>query len=70
VVPFGHALFEHMVEGIACPGASARVLVLPALDAGDDALLAAVDAALAARIADPAYFRAPGEAFHLRLPGA
>jgi hypothetical protein len=46
VVPFGHALFEHMVEGLACPRASARVIALspilehgiPLLDAIDDAL--------------------------------
>jgi hypothetical protein len=58
------------VEGIACPGASARVLVLPELPASEDALLAAVDTALAAHIADPAYFRAADEAFHVRLEGA
>ena len=68
VVPFGHALFEHMIEGVACPGASARVLILPELPADDDALLALVDAALAERIADPTHFRTTGEAFHLRLP--
>jgi hypothetical protein len=70
LVPFGHALFEHMVEGIACPGASARVLVLPELPASEDALIAAVDAALAAHIADPSCFRAADEAFHVRLEGA
>jgi hypothetical protein len=68
VVPFGHALFEHMVEGMACPGASARVLALPELPQTDAALLTWVDAALAERIADPEHFRATDEAFHLRLP--
>jgi Protein of unknown function (DUF3025) len=67
VVPFGHALFEHMVEGLPCPGASARVLALPELPADDDALLGLVDAAFARCLGDPTRFRASREAFHLRL---
>jgi hypothetical protein len=67
VVPFGHALFEHLVEGVACPGGSARLLAFAELPASDAALLAAVDRALAAEIARPDRFLETREAAHLRL---
>lgn len=67
VVPFGHALFEHMIEEVPCPGASARVLPFEALPCADDALLRAVDVALAAELARADRFSTASEALHLRL---
>lgn len=67
LVPFGHALFEHMVEGVPCPGASARVAVLPSLTRGADDLLAVLDRAVSGLLTDPARFCAPREAMHVRL---
>lgn len=66
VVPFGHALFEHLVEGVTCPGATARVLPMDSLTP-DAALLEAVDIALARRLRDESDFLHPSEAQHLRL---
>jgi hypothetical protein len=67
LVPFGHALFEHMVEGLPCPGTSARILVLPSIAEDSLALLRLIDEALAYRLADRRCFQAPREAAHLRL---
>ncbi len=67
VVPFGHALLEHLVTRRPCPGASAHVLTCSALPDDGTALLRALDAALAARLQDPRYFNAPAQALHLRL---
>jgi hypothetical protein len=67
VVPFGHALFEHMIEGLPCPGASACVLGLPSIFGSSRDLLRCIDDALALRLADPRQFRTPRQAMHLRL---
>jgi hypothetical protein len=67
VVPFGHALFEHLVEGLRCPGGFTRVLELPSLALSDAQLLAAVDERLAALLADRDQLRSPSEGGHLRL---
>jgi hypothetical protein len=67
VIPFGHALFEHMVEGLVCPGGSARIVALDAIAGTDACLLDAADDALAKALADPASFSAPRQANHLRL---
>jgi hypothetical protein len=67
VVPFGHALFEHLVEGVPCPGASARVLAFDDITADDGSLLAAIDGALAAELENGARFLRPREAAHVRL---
>jgi Protein of unknown function (DUF3025) len=67
LVPFGHALFEHMVEGLPCPGGSARVVALDAMPREPEPLLAAVDRALASELAREARFMRRAEAAHLRL---
>ncbi len=67
VVPFGHALFEHLVEGLRCPGGSTRMLEIDDVSVADGALLAEVDARLGALLEDPARFLAPREGAHLRL---
>jgi DUF3025 family protein len=66
-VPFGHALFEHLVEGIACPGGGTRVIELERLPRDDAALVRAVDAGLCALLEDPAWFRSPAEHLPLRF---
>jgi hypothetical protein len=67
VVPFGHALFEHMVEGLPCPRASARVIVLTDIPGQSMRLLDAIDDALACQLADPSQFCTPREGKDLRL---
>jgi hypothetical protein len=69
VVPFGHALFEHMVEGLPCPRASARVVALPEIPRQAIPLLDAIDDALACQLADPSQFCTPQEGKDLRLQG-
>jgi len=67
VVPFGHALFEHVVEGLRCPGGSTQIIQLAALGGSDAQLLRALDGELTALLADPSYFTTPRQAAHLRL---
>jgi hypothetical protein len=67
VVPFGHALFEHMVEGLPCPRASARVVALTDIPGQAVPLLHAIDDALARQLADPSQFRTPHESKDLQL---
>jgi hypothetical protein len=67
VVPFGHALFEHMVEGIACPGATARIIAFDTQPPRGTALLHALDHALADKLGDPQEFLMPSKGRHLRL---
>jgi hypothetical protein len=66
LVPYGHALFEHMVEGLPW-GASTRVVVVDVPLADDAALIDAVDAALARELARADRFLTNREAFHLKL---
>jgi hypothetical protein len=66
-VPFGHALFEHLVEGLVCPGGGTRVLLLDPLPDDDSTLLDAVDLGLCALLEDPGCFVSPKEHFHLRF---
>lgn len=61
VVPFGHALFEHLLEGLRCPGGSTRVVRVDSATASDDALLASVDRGLADQLGDAEAFRSPRE---------
>lgn len=60
-VPFGHALYEHMVADLPCPLATPYVI---ALDELEDAhgLLAELDAALAHALVDPGEFLEPSSA--------
>jgi hypothetical protein len=67
VVPFGHALFEHLVEGLRCPGGFTQFVAVEHLAVSDGALLLQVDAALHGLLADPNCFRSPRAGSHLRL---
>lgn len=67
IVPFGHALFEHLVEGLRCPGGSTRILQCDSVAVSDAALLAEVDRQLAVSLANPSHFLTPRESAHVRL---
>jgi hypothetical protein len=69
IVPFGHALFEHLVEALVCPGGGTRVLALDPLPQDDHVLLDAVDIQLRAQLEDRSCFTSPKEHFHLRFNG-
>jgi hypothetical protein len=66
-IPFGHALFQHWIEGEVCPGAYGRALRLPELPRTLDALLAEADRALTEILLDPSAFLSPADGMHLRL---
>lgn len=59
IVPFGHALFEHLIEGLRCPGGCTQWIALSEVAAQRDRLLDAVDVALAAALCDPQRFVSP-----------
>ena len=67
VVPFGHALLEHLVEGLRCPGGFTQVIVVERVTVADEQLLAQLDRSLAASLADPGAFQSPRAGAHLRL---
>jgi hypothetical protein len=75
ILPFGHALYEHLVAGLPCPLAMPHVVVDHSAWRERDAVLRRVDRALAANLQNPAYFQAPARcrglslaAFHCTAP--
>ena len=65
VIPFGHALYEHLVAGLPCPYGAAHVVTLSDAQLaaqGNLALLDAVDLALSTALADPHAFLLPSTA--------
>lgn len=62
VVPFGHALYEHMVAGLVCPLGTACVVPLAAETIASDALLPALDLAFSGIVSDPSVFQLPSPA--------
>lgn len=67
LVPFGHALYEHLVEHLACPLGTLHVVPLRFRTLSEPALLAQLDAALAQDLAAPTQFREPSSARGLAL---
>ncbi len=67
VVPFGHALFEHLIEGLRCPGGCTQVVVISQLDAAHPRLLDAVDRALSEALTDTTRFVNPSQCGGLPL---
>ncbi|HEX5655566.1 MAG TPA: DUF3025 domain-containing protein [Polyangiales bacterium] len=63
VVPFGHALYEHMVAGAPCPLATVHVLQLPDPHDAD-----ALDRALAEALSAPTAFLVPSPERGVSLP--
>jgi Protein of unknown function (DUF3025) len=66
-VPFGHALPEHLVEGLPLPLGAPHVLALDFHGLANKALIDAVDLALSKDLAEPALFSAPSPARGLSL---
>jgi hypothetical protein len=67
IVPFGHAIFEHLVEGLRCPGGCTQVLAVSPFAPGSPGWLQRLDLQLSAAIEDPARFVSPRECAHVRL---
>jgi len=65
VVPFGHALYEHLVEGLRCPGGCTQLVVVEDLWA--EPFLRELDRALSHRLRDPAQLTSPRACGHVRL---
>jgi hypothetical protein len=65
VVPFGHALYEHLIEGLRCPGGCTQVVVVE--DLWSDDLLPALDRALHAKLTDPMQLTSPRTCGQIRL---
>jgi hypothetical protein len=66
-VPFGHALFEHLVEGLRCPGGCTQIIAVDRLWAAELELLRDLDRALAQALADPGRFCSTRECTHVQL---
>jgi hypothetical protein len=67
VVPFGHALFEHEIEGLRCPGGASLVMAVPQLWADTPTLLRGLDRALSSHLQDPMQFLSPRAYGQIRL---
>jgi hypothetical protein len=70
IAPFGHAVFEHMVEGLRCPGTLACLLELePGAARGGTPreTVSLVDRGLAEALGDPSRFGSPHELHRLEL---
>ena len=67
VVPFGHALFEHLVEGLRCPGGCTQIIEVPELWPHDPQFLNSLDQALSEHIAEPSNFTSPRTCGQIRL---
>lgn len=62
VVPFGHALYEHLVAGLPCPLATAHVIELEHTCRTARSLLSEVDSRLAAALSSASEFCEPSRA--------
>lgn len=67
IVPFGHALFEHLIEGLPCPEGASLILELDTLPHAPQMLHGAIDAQLARLFQDKRHFRSPQETTGLQL---
>jgi hypothetical protein len=65
VVPFGHALYEHLVAGLPCPLAMPHVI--PSTHAWDPTVRAHIDTELARALTDPSAFVEPARSKGLSL---
>ena len=67
VVPFGHALYEHLVEGLRCPGGCTQIIAVRELWAEPRALLQTIDRELAKRLKSRDLLCSPVECGQIRL---
>ena len=65
VVPFGHALYEHLIEGLRCPGGCTQVVILDDIWKPD--FLPALDRALSSKLQDPTQLTSPRACGQIRL---
>lgn len=67
VVPFGHALYEHLIEGLRCPGGCTQIIVVDALWADDGQFLRSLDRALASHLSAPEQMQSPVACGQIKL---
>ena len=67
VVPFGHALFEHLVEGLRVPGGCTQTVVVTEPLHDNPGFMSALDRALCACIGDAERFQSPRDCAQIRL---
>jgi hypothetical protein len=67
VIPFGHALYEHLVEGLRCPGGCTQIIAVSELWADTPALLHELDRELAKRLKSRDLLCSPAECGQIRL---
>ena len=67
VVPFGHALYEHLVEGLRCPGGCTQIIVMNELWADTSVFLRELDRKLAKRLKSRDLLCSPVECGQIRL---
>jgi hypothetical protein len=67
VVAFGHALYEHLVEGLRVPGGCTQIIVVDALWAEPTAFLHALDCALARHLQAPEQLCSPVTCGQIKL---
>jgi hypothetical protein len=67
VVPFGHALYEHWVEGLRCPGGCTQIIEVDALWTDTTVFLQTLDRALAAHLRSPAQLQSPVTCGQIKL---
>ena len=67
VVPFGHALYEHLVEGLRCPGGCTQIIVVSELWADTSVFLHELDRELAKRLKSRDLLCSPVECGQIRL---
>jgi hypothetical protein len=70
VVPFGHALFEHLVEGLRVPGGCTQTVIVSEPLHDDTRFMPALDRALCACIGDAGRFQSPRDCAQIRLATA
>lgn len=67
VVPFGHALYEHLIEGLRCPGGCTQSVVLPELWTETPTFLRALDRQLAEHVQSPEQLQSPDACGQIKL---
>jgi len=67
VVAFGHALYEHLVEGLRVPGGCTQIVVVDALGPDEQHFLHSLDRALAAHLSAPEQMLSPVTCGQIKL---
>lgn len=67
VVCFGHALYEHLIEGLRVPGGCTQIIAVDALWADDTVFLRELDRRLAAHLQAPEQLCSPATCGQIKL---